>query len=88
MMVARLMPVWNSERAATTNVDLNRYQGLEMFSEQAPVVEEDEEKGLEKVSCCFLLACALLLSPFVRAPCTQFCNLSASDCSKAQMERV
>jgi len=60
-MVARLMPVWNSERAATTNVDLNRYQGLEMFSEQAPVVEEDEEKGLEKVSCYLLfLACDLL----------------------------
>jgi len=57
-MVARLLPIWNSERAATTNVDLNRYQGLEMFSEQAPVVEEDDDKGREKVSnsCDFLVS--------------------------------
>ena len=46
---AAIPQVWDGAKGGAVDVDFGAYGELELFVEQAPVVEEDDEKWREKI---------------------------------------
>lgn len=48
-MIARIHKIWSDDSNSLRDIDLGAYQGLDLFWEQAPVVEEEDEKQKELI---------------------------------------